>query len=261
MPTQASAVGALDLPIAAGTISDALADPVVTGLLAFLGYWIKLELDAKLAVQSPTSADACPTANRYPYDPRGYWVRNAKPALYVWWKGQSEIVDQTLVYTKRERDLGVFYVFEELVAPDGMVPRAGIIAAVDAAIAKASERGYHPSFSHNGAAAGTPLHLALASAGMLGWEYRGGSAGWMVPVPDASARAGGAGTGYVQRGFPALDGTIRVWERVLGPQQSDADTNRDALFTMSLDDGDGRDPVDLVSRYLVGPDGAEPENE
>lgn len=261
MTTQASAVGALDLPIAAGTLADPLADPIVNGLLAFLGYWLKSELDAKLAIQSPTSADACPSANRFPYDPRGYWVRNPKPALYVWWKGPSEIADQTLVYAKRERDLGVWYVFEELVAPDGLTPRAGIAAAVDAVIAKACDRGYHPSFSYNGAGAGTPLAYALADKGLVGFEYRGGTAGWMVPVPDASARAGGAGTGYVQRGFPCVEGTIRVWERVLGPQPTDADTNRDALFTMALDDGDGREPVDLLGRYLVGPDGADPENE
>ena len=230
-----SAVGATTLPVPAGASLSAISDPIVDALIDFLGFVIKDALDAKLAVLTPTSANACPATNRYTYDPRAYWVRNPTPALYVWWSGRSKVVEHSTVYDRRERDIGLFYVFDELVGPDGQAPRAGLMAAVDAAITRASSLRYHPSYGYNGWPNGTPLHASIgADVGFLGWQYKGGQVGAMVPVPSDARQQ--TVDGAVVRFYPALQGTITVSEKIGGFELEDpADVLGDVATTITND--------------------------
>lgn len=260
MPSVAGTVGGLRLPMAAGSANAGLSDPTVAGLLSYLAFVLKSDLDAKLAQMGGTASDACPIANRYPWDPDTHFVRGLFPALYVWWNGRSVKRPQTLVYDIRERKIDCLYVFQELSAPDGLRSRAGLIAAVDASFAKAAERGRHPDYEPTGFAAGTDILTAL---GLLKWDYDGGQAGFMAPIPATSGAIGGPPEGNIKRGYPSLRGSFTVWERI-GPEtlEDPQDVTPDILAefeTSDLYDLDNTTPI--LSRYLVAPDGSEDGDE
>jgi hypothetical protein len=252
-----SVLGATSLPVAAGASLSHLTDSVVLGLLDYFAFWIKNTLDAKLAVLTPTSSDAVPTANRFPYSPGEYWVRSSVPALYVWWNGPSRRVADTLVYDRRDREIHVQYIFEELIAPDGVTARAGLMSAVDAALFKACARGRHPSYGYNSSPAGTPLVASLAPESHLAFEYLGGTEGMMSPVPYSNPRPGGEGGGHVIRFYPSLLARVAVMERVGADLPDDPDdVFRDADVTISTNEtGDPTDVYEILERYLPGFDG------
>lgn len=236
----ASAVGGLSLPIDAGVASTALADPAVVALADYIGYWLRLTLNAKLAnMGGPTDLtgqvynNACPSTNVYTYDPQQFWVRNPKPALYVWWNGRSTRARGTLVYDFRERELDILWVFSETHAPDGDDMRAGLPAAVDATIWRAHSRGSHPSYGYNGAAPGTPIYRSM---GVDAWEYTEGVAGSLVPVPASDARVGGVGDGQVVRYHPALKGKVVVRERVYQDSVDPMGDSQISIFTSEIGD-------------------------
>lgn len=215
-----STVGALALPLEPGAQLSPLVDPVVDGLLDFLAFSLREALNPKLARLSPTSADACPPANRHAYEPRTHWVRNAKPALYLWWGGKSSVGAYSTVYDTRERELSLFYVWEEVVAPSGQDARAGLMAAADAALARASSLRMHPDYGYRGAPPGTPLAASLARLGLVGWAYRGGQVGIMSPSPGDLRNA--SAEGAIVRFFPALQATVAVSEKILGYEDTAA---------------------------------------
>lgn len=201
-----SSFGALDLPVALGVPASPFVDPVIVGLLDFLGHCINDAIGDRLSQIRPGLTEACPTANRHAYDPRQSFVRNAMPALYIWWGGRSKNIEHTMVRNRRDRDLNLLYVCAAVMYPDGAPVFAGVPAAVDAAIAQASDRGYHPTY---GTPPGTLLARQLAPPGRLGWEYTGGQIGILEPVPR---RRRNADPNHQEDTYPALQGTIRVSE-------------------------------------------------
>lgn len=256
MPSQTTTIGNLTLPVPAGAQNSDLDDPTVSGIADYLRFWLRNSLNTKLANTQGTSADAVPSANVFKYDPNTYFVRNAFPALYVWWNGRSSVETNrsTLLYDVRKRELHVLWLFDEMLAPNALTPRHGLLAAVDATLAKALERMRHPSYGYGSDAAGTSL---LTSLNLVGAEYLGGEAGFMAGVPASDSRAGGPGEGQAQRGYPALKATIAVWERIDQDTLEDpGDVMGDTLLTINAS-GDGVDAVELMQRWLTSPDGSE----
>lgn len=255
MPTSTSPVGGLTLPIPAGTANSALADPTVTGLLAYLSWSLRNDIDAKLAVMAGMSSSACPAANAFPWDPDTHFVRQSIPALYVWWPGQSRVFEQTLVYSVRERPIHAMFVFDEHVAPSGLLGRAGLLAAVDACFAKAAERGRHASYTPTGHPAGKDILTALT---LHRWAYEGAQQGQMAaPIPATSASPGGPPEGNVKRGYPCLIGRFLVHERIAPDAFSDpTDAPRDIRFIIETNEsGDMNDTLQVHDGYLPGDDG------
>lgn len=245
-------VGALRVPMEPGANLSPLVDPVVDGLLDFLGFALRDALNAKLAQLSPTSADACPTAARYPYDPRGYWTRNPKPALYLWWGGRSSVGSYSTVYDTRERELQLFYVWEETVGPSGSNARAGLMAAADAALMRASSLRMHPAYGYRGAPLGTPLAVALADLGLLGWTYQGGTVGIMSPVPGDVRNS--PSEGAVVRYFPALQATLTVSEKITGYEDTAAGLSAPSsvvLGTYGDPPEPDAEPLDVLEAVLL----------
>lgn len=257
----ATTVGGLSLPLAAGVLADATNDPTIDLMLAYVGHWLREMLDARLAVQTPTAANACPSTSRFPWDPRDVWPRMTKPALFIWQQGRSRITHETSVYDRRERTLGLFYVFDELQMPDGMTPRAGLMAAADAVLARAFDRMSHPTFSHGSYAAGRNVRAMLdGDLSSLAVRYDGAEVGFMAEVPGDGMRQGMNADGRVQRGFPCLRGTLTVWERVrldTLDYETDAAGDVDVTIRTNTESIDPADVVTVLEGYLPSFDGEE----
>jgi hypothetical protein len=225
MPNNSSTVGGLTLPLPAGALNASFDDPTVVGLADFLAFMLNDCLNAKLANMQGTSAQAVPAGSVFPYDPGAYFVRNAIPALYVWWPGRSRRTPWTPLYDVRERTILALYVYDELVAPGALLPRNGLVAAVDAVFFRAAEHGYHPSYGYGGDPPGTPLYKSI---GIKGWAYDGGEAGFITAIPRQSEGPGfGEGDGNIARGYPSLRAAFTVYEVVgrMGKPESPADDN------------------------------------
>lgn len=215
MPSSSSPVGALTLPVAAGSAQERLADPILDALLDFAAWTIGTALDARLANLTGTSAVAVPATNRFafnPVDPRGINVHLPVPALFCWWDGASAVVQHSLVRLRRERTLRLLYVFDELPHTDQLVLRAGLFAACDAALAQAASRGRHPSYSYGGRPAGTPLIQSVGAVGSWAWGYAGGQAVERFAIDNAE-RTGGRKRVF-GRDWPAFAASFVVHERV-----------------------------------------------
>jgi len=204
MPNPTANVGALCLPLPASRLNEEIGDPTVLGIADFLRFSLRNMLNARLALMQGTSPDALPDGNVYPIDPAKYFVRNNLPALYVWWTGRSARTPWTIHYDVRQRQITALYVFNELVAPGGLRPRHGLMAAVDACFELAAEEGFHPEY---GDPPGTPLVESLSLARLT---YEGGEEGFLAQLPADTADLAGAS----QRGFPSLRGTFTVLEKV-----------------------------------------------
>ena len=255
--------GAVSYPVAAGAALSAHSDPVLLLLLDFIGYVLKQDLDAKLAVIRASSADACPTANRFPYDPTTYWVRNDTPALYCWWESGGKIEPLTMTTSVRRRDVHLFWVYEEQVYPDGADMLAGLLADADMAIARAFDEGGHPTYAYGTSAAGIQVVNMIADTGKLAFDYAGGTPGvaMAVPVGTMNDQAGGEQEGQVVRGFPALKGVVRVVERIGRYLPTDpGSVLTDSLMTINTNENTVADPSDVVQimqRVLPSSDGTE----
>jgi hypothetical protein len=258
-----SQLGGLTLPIPAGVANSEIDDPVVSGLAAYLAFYLNDALNTKLANLSGTSAEAVPSTNTFLWDPSTYFVRGRGdgdaspfPALYVWWDGRSQhaLGRETLIYDCRERLISVMYLFEELNFPGAANARRGLLGAVDAVFFKAGERWRHASFSLGTDALNSWL---LHELNIVDLRYMGGTRGELkASIPEASARAGGSGEGAPTRGYPALSGQFRVWEQVEQDSSDEfaGDVELDIRACEGLDE-----PVDFMTRYLPGPDGSEEE--
>lgn len=254
-------VGANTYPLDAGAALSAIPDPIQAVLLDFFAFVLNTNLNAKLAVLTPTSATAVPTGQTFAYDPGTWWPRNPKPALYMWWRGKSTPRQLTTVRDVRERDLGVFYVTEEQVYPSGVAKRQALLSHVDGLLTQASNKGYHPSYAYGSAVAGQLVHHYISSPGMIGWEYTGGVVSMMAPVEASDPRPGGGGEGAIVRAFPALMGTIKVVERVGDWIPVDpTDTMVDGDLILRVNDEDtGLGLLDLVERVIPPWEGTEDE--
>ena len=251
-------LGLLTIPVSAGEALSTFQDKTVLGLMDFISWYIKYTVDDKLAVLPPTSSDAVPTANRFPWDPSTTFVQNAFPAIYMWQAEAGQLEEDSTVYYKRSRKIGLFYVFNELVSPGGLMPRHGLIPAVDAAVHLAIATGRHPSYGYNGDTPGTPIWRSLSLRDV---RLRGTKLESVASIPDVDARST-AGQGHVIRSYPALRGEIEVVERIyVGVQDADtadpADMNTDATMTVFV----GPNPSDAVefNTYVLPGDGVEVE--
>lgn len=179
-PVDNAIVGPLDLPVAAGSLNAAFADPIVDALADFLGWMLRHDLDAKLAQLTGTSATAVVQAtNVFTFDPfgaRAHSVKRPLPALYVWWDGESEPWAVSTVRKGRKRKLQALYIFEEQPARQQMDLRTGLFPAVDAVFSRAADMGGHPDYAYTGNEAGVLLKDSLAYNNW-DWSYLGGTTG------------------------------------------------------------------------------------
>ena len=263
MPSTTTTVGGIAIPVTPGALNARLSDTTVDGLLDYIAYWLGFSLDAALAQIAPTSPVAVPTRNRFPFDP-GTWhawspdgSNAAYPALYLWWGGVSRRLEEreTLVWQYRERVLHLAYIFEEQVYPTGASARSALMSLVDATLWRALDRGAHPSYSYGGGAPGVPISITL---GLENLEYRGSQRTQLwQQIPSSSPQAGGSGEFDIVRGCPALEAQIIVWERIGLDEPSIDDALGDTLLTINGSDGESKETVEIMQRWLPSPDGSE----
>ena len=260
MPSEASAVGALELPIAPGAVGDKLADPLVDAILDFASFYIKNALDSKLQNILPSGlmVDAVPVANRFDFDPmepQGIKVTLPVPALFVWWGGQSKVFEMTTFYSYRERMIDIMYVFPELPQLSELKRRAGLIGSVDAAMHKMSKRQLHHSYSYDNKPDGMGISQAIAPLDVVCWEYEGGMPGrFGIDEGVGAERRVKKKSG---RDYPAMRGRFKVYERI---QQMTMEDPGDVLhvgdFAINAA-GEGSQGEFIMNRTLTAPAGTE----
>lgn len=199
-------IGALTLPVPAGTLNDSLQDPTLAALLDFFGFYLQECLNEKLTQMQGTTHDACPVENRFQYDPKAYFVRNPLPALYMWSpKAVTQarsILDDMLV-----RDVRLVWIFQELQYPEAGEPRTGLLHAAESAIQLAASRKYHPEFNN-----GIPIFKSIP---ILGLQLNETVSEMYSPVPAVSTNVGGAPEGHWIYAFPVVEASLTVWERIV----------------------------------------------
>lgn len=255
-------VGSLALPIAAGVIDDALDDPTLLGLLAYVGHWLKESLDAKLAQQNGPAVegailDACPVEHRFPWNHGGAFMRplpaTGKPPLPGLWAYEQQATqrEETMYWSAIERTIVVQYIFPELVSPSGMSRRSGLMGAVSRIMAKAFERGREASFGYDGAPLGQPLFrsLGVQSIGLVSCKP-----GHIEVIPGGMAQGTGRTntSGTVHRFYPSVEATVRVVERI-GHDTAAGYDQGDASFTFASGNAPG-DAVDVLTRIATQDD-------
>lgn len=266
MPSDDTFIGGLPLPVPAGSASDPLPDPAALAILDYLGFWLRLMFDAKLASMGGSVperpdenyASACPAANLFPYNPMPgeIWRRNPKPALYCWWSGRTRTIQKTIVQRHRIRELSLLWVFCEVQAPENDELRYGTMQAVDGVIRTAIEEGYHPDYGYSGAAPGTPI---FRSAGVVEIVVGDSRPGVLAPIPEASGRAD-TSLGHILNYYPAVMASLTVTE-ALGRRSlvSPDDVNFGMTFvTKTNESADSAGGVDLIEIHIPGPPYAEP---
>ena len=260
MPSESSAVGAIDIPVPAGSVGEALADPLVDAVLDFASFYIKDALDSKLRniLPSGTMVDAVPVENRFnfdPLEPRGIHIKLPVPCLFVWWQGVSQVFEMTTIYSYRMRQLHLLYVFPELPQKSEMERRVGLISAVDAAMHKMSKRQINQSYAYKTKPEGMGIDQALAPLDVISWQYDGGSPGrfGIDEGPGADRRV----KKKSGRDYPALKGSFTVHERVQPMTMVDPDdVLHDGNFAIN-GAGEGSTPTFIMNRTLTAPDGTE----
>tara|TARA_B100001123_G_scaffold393807_1_gene474065 strand:- start:554 stop:1351 length:798 start_codon:yes stop_codon:yes gene_type:complete len=258
MPTNASYVGGLALPVNPGELNSELVDPTVRGMLDYLAFWLNYTLSPKLSNIQGTSAVAVPANNRYPFDPDTVFVREAVPALYVW--GTTSKYDEwTLVWGMRTRTINVMYVFDPLHTPKGVTVRHGLENAVDATFARACDWGRHREYGYNGDPPNTPI---AKSVGWKRWDYQQFASGLIWKIPTGAGGGAGGGSfgntndGSDRRGYPSVRGTFAVQQLIGGDQLLDPqDVATDIAVTIETGDNTA-DTVTIREGILPAPDGA-----
>ena len=260
MPSEASAVGALDLPIAAGSVGEKVSDPLIDAILDFASFYIKDVLDDKLKNILPSGmmVDAVPTENRFdfnPTEPQGIQIKLPVPALFVWWEGKSRVHEQTVIYCYQQRPIEIMYVFPELPQLTELKRRSGLLSSVDAAMHKMSKRQLHSSYAYNEKPAGMGISQAIAPIDVVSWSYVGGVPGrFGIGEGVGAERRVKKNSG---RDYPALRGQFNVYERVQQMTMEDpADVLHDSNFAIN-GAGEGSTPTVIMNRTLTAPDGTE----
>lgn len=260
MPTPASAVGSLELPLAPGVQDTPIDDPAVAGLADYLRFWIRSDVNAKLSNLRGTSIDAVPNGNLFFWNPlepsatflrsRGAGQPSPLPALYVW-GSKGRLIPQTLVYDAQERDIGLLWVFDELVVPEGLEDRYGLRSAVAASIGRAISLRAHPAYRYRGGRPGVPIATSLRLTGR-GIVLTSTQPGMMSPIPQGIGTAQAADQPIV-RAYPSLLATIQIWERIEQMRPTDAD-RADFFITPAV----GPAPALPLDGRFLGADDEEP---
>ncbi len=235
MPTETADFGPIAIPVpTAGQDSD-LEDKTLTGVLDFIGFVIKDGLDGKLGeqrgpVDSNAVSDACPVANRFPWDLGDSFVQKPRPSLSAW-ETSSGPDDgmSTLLYAAYRRDITVRYIFHPVSNPNGMQNRHGLIPIVTKIMARAAERGSHLSYGYNGDPNCTPIHQSL---NWLKWRFIGATGGFLNATPGGAANTQvGRNVSYESKVYPFADVQLRVWER-MEPLQPSGDVMQDGTIDL-----------------------------
>jgi hypothetical protein len=262
MPSPASSVGNIAIPVTVGATDDPIVDTTVTGLLGYLQFWTQYALNPKLATMTaPPVPDACPSANCYPVNVSSLVARFNKPALFLWWDGKSVTVPWTSIIDLRQRDLAAFWVFDRVVDIDALTRYAGLTSALDAAWTRAVSKRAHPGYAPPGCRLGTALYIAL---GLHELTYLGGQPGILQEQATTSARAAAVQTGPprfskgtsigIVSGYPCLKATFRVLEQV-GPDTAlPSDATPDLRVVTSLGGtGDPAHALAMPNRIVPAP--------
>jgi hypothetical protein len=270
MPSVDSDVASFSLPVPAGAVDADLPDPTIDGLLAYIGFWIKWGLDAKLATMTrPPVTDACPVASRYGVNPAALVARFNPPALFCWWDDKSKSGQASTIRLTRERALQVVYIFGLVKAADIQsdsmrIVLRGLISAVDAILFRAFDRKGHTGYAPPGFPLDTDIRVALDLNEVT---YDGGQEIFLPEFVTASTRqlsgataaaASKQGKG-IQNIYPALRGTVRVQEDVGRDTALDpGDVTPELLATIKGNtEGGVDDAMEIMQRYLTRPDGTE----
>ncbi len=256
MPTSASSVAALDLPLAPGALNSAVLDTSVDGLLAYFAFWLQYDLNTKLANLMGTSADACPAANRFPWNPmepsktfvRGRQDGNTSPfpALYLW-LDKAKAKPYTTIYDLRDRKGGILWVFDELTLPGGLVDRYGLRAAVEATIWRAASLARHPGFGLPGGPLGQPIDVALKLSAMGFWVDNA-QQGFMSPITE---NVQGSDQPVVHA-YPTMLCELNCQEQIEVEQALDSDMANDPSLQSNIGTGDPARPLAFGKHYLPG---------
>jgi hypothetical protein len=250
VPSNASAIGTLSLPLAAGAANTSLDDTLVLGLLDYFAFWLNGSLNAKLANMQGQPPTAVPLGRRYPYNPERAFVRTAIPALYMWrddGPDGTRYEQHTILRLRRVSVVRALYLFSEQVIPSGAVVMNGLRTAVDATLLAATEYGYRGDYGYGGSPLGTPIQQSLK---FEGWQYLGSEGGIMWKLPGdvaVSPAPGKGGDGAVQRGFPAVRAAWEILE--LADLRDASDTQLDSTLATKLDGED----VEGAVRRVYGP--------
>lgn len=234
-----TAVGAIVTPLPAGSAGEPIADPFTTALLDLIGHTLKATFDARLANHEGFSGnDACPVANRYPVppdDPRLADDDRTAPALFLWWERLGAPEQFTIVKYRTIRRLRGLYVWDFNKAKSEIAKRPSYGAYANAALSKLSQRGYHPTWTYDGAvAAGTPLTDAISAEDSIEWRYLGpiGRAGKRLSLDNPKGRS--HSRRREGRTYPALEFEFEVTEYVGAWEESQGLI--DAFLTVEHDD-------------------------
>jgi hypothetical protein len=258
MPTPSSTVGPLVLPVPAGAPNSAVDDPTLTGLGAYLAFWLNADLNTKL-VSLGTSRDdastvvsAVPEGNVFCWDPRTPNATFARgkgdgetyplPALYLWDAADKRVMWSQL-YAMRERQVMAAWIFEEAELPGWQVDRYGLRAAACATLFRAIEQGWHPSYNSRATIA---EQLSLAGHGIL---YQGSQRVMLSPIVD---QVQGSDQPQV-RAYPCALASYLVWEREDGQTPLPTETTPPDLLVKV---GVGADPQNALpagSRVVPAP--------
>ncbi len=243
MPTSASTVGPFVLPVPAGAALSAVDDPTLSGLGAYLAFWLNFDLNPKLAsLQTGRSADgsavttAVPTGNIFPWDPLKplpLFIRGKQdgaaynlPALYV-----SSVADKRKSWSQlhgmRERQVKVCWIFAEATLPGWQVDRYGLRACACATLFRAVEQRYHPGYNARETIA---VQLSLAGEGIV---YQGAEQVMLSVRPTTKA---GQAEQPVVRAYPAVIASYLVYEREDGMMATPADATQDLALVTSVGD-------------------------
>jgi hypothetical protein len=261
MPSTASYVGPLALPVPAGAAQSALDDPTLSGLGAYLAFCLRFDLNAKLtSLQTGRESDATaissavPTGNVFcwnPLKPTAHFTRGAGdgetyplPALYLWddkdrEKGWSQL------HKMRERAVTVAWIFEEAVLPGWNVDRYGLRPAVAGSIQRAISEKYHPAYNARQTIA---VQLDLAGEGIV---YQGSERGVLSPRPDQRGTPLGSDQPTV-RAYPCVMASLLVYERVEGFTALPSEVAGDTSVVTSTGP-DPQNPVRVGTRVVPAP--------
>jgi hypothetical protein len=253
-----SFVGATPVPYPVGDTGSPISDHAVNVLLSYVGHWLSESLDdklldlggSKLANETPTNA--CPVANRFAYSHETIWPQNPRPALYFWWDGNAQTVPKTLVYELRMRVLNFTWIYTQIRTPKSAA-RNGLLAAVDATIRRAFFRGSHPTWSYSDGTTTYPAGMnAGRVAGLHEWQMGQTKAGMFAPTPEVP----GGREGPEQNFYPALMGTVTIWERI-GSDSFDRQADANAETTIEVDTSENggfvEEPLAIGTTVILHP--------
>lgn len=253
-----SYVGANPVPYPVGDVGSPISDHAVNVLLSYFGHWLRASLNdklldlggQKLATETPTSA--CPIANQFSYSHETIWPQNPRPALYLWWDGNATTVPKTLVYELRQRVLNFTWIYTQIRTPKSAA-RNGLLAAVDSTLRRAIYRGSHPTWSYSDATRTYPAGMnAGRVAGLHEWQMGQTQTGMFAPVPNVP----GDREGPEQNFYPALTGTLTIWERIGADsfdRQTDANAQTQIEVNTSENGGFVSEPLTIGSSVVLKP--------